>query len=245
MPVRDTAEEVRKKLESLADPEKAVILSRFFKTGRGEYGEGDIFWGIKVPEQRRVAREFRDIPLSHIKRLLTDPVHECRLTSLMILVDKYAKAGPELREEIFSFYLSCTEFINNWDLVDLSCEKIVGRHLHSTGSDRSILYRLAESESIWEQRIAVISTFRFIKNMEFEDTLKLCELLLDHRHDLIHKATGWMLRETGKRSIVTLRTFLDSHADVMPRTMLRYAIEKLDEKERRRYMDAKRAGRGE
>lgn len=236
------ASDVKKELQKIADAEKAVILARFFKTGKGQYGEGDIFIGVKVPEQRTVARSFSELPLPEIKKLLADPVHECRLTSLMILVDKYAKADAGTRDEIFGFYLDNTRYINNWDLVDLSCEKIVGRHLYSTGADRKVLYDLAARKYLWDQRIAVISTYWFIKNREFDDTVKLCEYFLGHRHDLIHKATGWMLREAGKRNISVLRDFLDRHAAVMPRTMLRYAIEKMDEPERKKYMNARSSG---
>lgn len=236
------ASAVKKELQNIADAEKAVILARFFKTGRGEYGEGDIFIGVKVPEQRKVAHSFRDLALPELKTLLKDPIHECRMTALMILVDKYAKADAAARDGIFSFYLENTRYINNWDLVDLSCEKIVGRHLYSMGGDRKILYDLAARDYLWDQRIAVISTYWFIKNREFDDTLRLCELFLNHRHDLIHKATGWMLREAGKRNINVLRGFLDMHAAIMPRTMLRYAIEKLDEPERKKYMGARNPG---
>lgn len=236
------ASSVKKDLQRIADPEKAVTLARFFKTGKGEYGEGDIFIGIKVPDQRNVARRFRELPLPELKTLLSDPVHECRLTALMILVDKYSKADVRTRGEIFDFYIGNTRYINNWDLVDLSCEKIIGRHLYSSGSDRSILYDLAGHDYLWDQRIAVVSTYWFIKNRDFDDTVRLCEYFLGHRHDLIHKATGWMLREAGKRDITVLREFLDRHAGVMPRTMLRYAIEKLDGTERKKYMDAKSSG---
>ena len=232
---------VKKELQSIADAEKAVILGRFFKSGKGEYGEGDIFIGIKVPEQRKVARRFLDLPLPELKKLLSDPIHECRLTALMILVDNYSKSDAKIRDEIFNFYLANTGYINNWDLVDLSCEKIIGRHLYNTGSDRKILYDLAAHDYLWDQRIAVISTYWFIKNRDFNDTISLCEYFLGHSHDLIHKATSWMLREAGKRNISVLREFLDRHAAVMPRTMLRYAIEKLDDAERKKYMNAKNA----
>ncbi len=233
--------DIKSELHGIADPVKAVHLSRFFKTGKGEYGEGDIFIGITVPEQRRVARRFSELPLAELEKLLSDPVHELRMTALMILVDKYSKADTAARDRIFRFYLARTRYINNWDLVDLSCDKIVGRHLYSTESDRSILYDLAARDYLWDQRIAVVSTYWFIKNREFDYTVRLCENFLHHKHDLIHKATGWMLREAGKRNIQVLRGFLDSYAAVMPRTMLRYAIEKLDEPERKKYMDARKS----
>jgi len=237
------AADVKKALHSLADPEQAVNLSRFFKTGKGEYGQGDIFIGVKVPAQRSIARRFMQMPLPELKLLLTDPVHECRLTALMILVDKYSKSDAPVRGHIFHFYTANTEYINNWDLVDLSCEKIVGRHLYTTGLDRKILYDLAARDYLWDQRIAVVSTYWFIKNRQFEDTIRLCEFFLGHKHDLIHKATGWMLREAGKRDINVLRKFLDHYAAVMPRTMLRYSIEKLEKTERQKYMNARSAGK--
>ena len=223
----------------MADPEKAAVLSRFFKTGKGEYGEGDMFIGIKVPDQRKIAGKYTAMSPDELHKLLADPIHECRLTALMILVNQYTDCVPEKRDEIYRFYLANTGFINNWDLVDLSCYKIIGRHLYSTGCDRRILDSLAASKNLWEQRIAVISTFHFIKNREYADTIRLCVFFLNHRHDLIHKATGWMLREIGKRDLNELRSFLERHAPVMPRTMLRYAIEKLDKAERKKYMNFK------
>lgn len=227
--------EIKAELKKSSDTAKAAILARFFKTGKGEYGEGDIFWGITVPVQRAIAKRHMDASLDDIAKLLAEPVHECRLTDLLILVQQYPKKSDDGRREIAEFYLAHTGHINNWDLVDLSAEKIIGPYL--ADRDRGILYRLAESSSIWEQRIAVLSTFHFIRNGDFADTVAICEKLMSHRHDLIHKATGWMLREAGKRDMAVLLEFLDRHHKSMPRTMLRYSIEKLDENSRKKYME--------
>jgi len=225
---------IKADLKKISDPDKANHLARFFKTGKGEYGEGDVFWGITVPEQRAIAKMHTDASLDDIKKLLHDPVHECRLTALLILVQQYSKSSGDAQKNIAEFYLSNAEKINNWDLVDLTASKILGHYLFD--KDRAILYKLAESTSLWEQRIAVVSTYHFIKNMDFGDTLSLCEKLINHKHDLIHKATGWMLREAGKRDLKVLTGFLDKHCKSMPRTMLRYAIEKLDDSQRKKYM---------
>ncbi len=227
-------DQLKSELQSLADPEKAGILSRFFKTGKGEYGEGDVFLGIKVPLQRVVARKYCNLPLRDAKKLLSSRVHEHRLTALFILVIQYQKADNSGRSRIADFYLSQTSGINNWDLVDLSAPKIVGAYLFD--KDKSILYRLAESSHLWDRRISVLATFYFISKGEFDDALKIAGMLLKDKHDLIHKAVGWMLREIGKRDIDTEEKFLDNHCKEMPRTMLRYAIEKFDEKKRKHYM---------
>ncbi|HOP30199.1 MAG TPA: DNA alkylation repair protein [Spirochaetota bacterium] len=226
--------QIKSDLKNAANPVKAVDLARFFKTGKGEYGEGDIFWGITVPVQREIAKKHFNATNDDIKKLLCEPVHECRLTALLILVQQYSKGDPVKRKMIADFYLSNTKMINNWDLVDLTADKILGHYLMD--KDRAVLYKLAESSSIWEQRIAVISTHHFIKNMDFKDTLSLCEKLMNHKHDLIHKATGWMLREAGKKDLTVLTGFLDRYCKVMPRTMLRYAIEKLDDNQKKKYM---------
>lgn len=228
------AETIKKELKKLADKEKAVKLSGFFKTGKGQYGEGDIFIGITVPDQRKTAKLFYDTGLTEIEKLIEDPIHEVRLTALLILIQKYSKADETGKKNIADFYLSKTSKINNWDLVDLSAHQIIGNYYYS--KDREILYKLAKSSSLWEQRIAVVSTYYFIKRNDFKEILAFSEMLLDHKHDLIHKATGWMLRETGKMDLSVLRKFLDKHHKIMPRTMLRYSIEKLDESERTKYM---------
>jgi 3-methyladenine DNA glycosylase AlkD len=228
------AENIKKELYKIADKEKAIHLSRFFKTGKGEYGEGDIFIGIRVPDQRKIAKLFPDTPLSEIENLLDDPVHEFRLTALLILIEMYKKADEEEKEKIVKFYLKKTSGINNWDLVDLSAPQIIGNYYYSRNRDK--LYQLVKSTNLWEQRIAVVSTYYFIKRKDFSEILAFSEILLEHKHDLIHKATGWMLREAGKMDINVLRNFLDKYHKTMPRTMLRYSIEKLDNSERQKYM---------
>ncbi len=230
-------DQIKRDLLRLSDPEKAKKLSGFFKTGKGQYGEGDIFLGIPVPEQRKVAKKYRDLPLSDIQELLSSKIHEHRLTALIILVSKYEKADDSGKKEIFSFYLKNTENINNWDLVDLSAPKIVGDYLFN--KDTSILFKLAKSDNLWERRIAVLSTFTFIRNNDFEDALHISKLLLRDEHDLIHKAVGWMLREIGKRDQETEERFLNKHCMQMPRTMLRYAIEKFDKNKRKFYLAQK------
>ena len=228
-----TSADVKNELIKIGNNEKAEILSRFFKTAPGEYGEGDIFLGIKVPDQRKIAVQYSDIDLTELVYLLKDPVHECRLTALLILVRKYEKKEVE-RKEIVDFYLENTDFINNWDLVDLSAPKILGPWLYTR--ERSILYSLAESGDLWKQRIAVLATYFFIKKGDFSETFALSELLLNHKHDLIHKAVGWMLRETGKIDQNEEERFLKKHYKKMPRTMLRYAIERFDEEKRGKYL---------
>ena len=223
-----------KELQNLANPEKAKILQRFFKTGKGEYGEGDLFLGIPVPEQRKLAKIYQGLTLTEVKKLLSSKYHEHRLTSLLILVIKYSKSDDSEKKDIIDFYLKNTRHINNWDLVDSSADKIIGDYL--LDKDRSILYKLATSDNLWERRIAIMATFRFIKNNQFKDTLKLSVLLLNDDHELIHKAVGWMLRETGKRNLSIEEDFLKNHYKKMPRTMLRYAIEKFDPEKRRTYL---------
>jgi len=226
--------QIRKELQHLADPDRAKILQKFFKTGKGQYGEGDVFLGIKVPEQRKLAKKYQGLTLKEINKLLSSKYHEHRLTSLLILVIKYSNADESGKREIADFYFKNTAHINNWDLVDSSADKIIGDYLLQR--ERSILYKLAKSENMWERRIAIMATFRFIKNNEFIDTLKISEILIRDDHDLIHKAVGWMLRETGKRDMAVEEAFLKKHYKKMPRTMLRYAIEKFDQKKRRTYL---------
>ncbi|MBU1201431.1 MAG: DNA alkylation repair protein [Nanoarchaeota archaeon] len=225
---------VKNDLEELRNLQKAKILSRFFKTGKGEYGEGDIFLGITVPLQRSVSKKYSNISFDEIQELLSSKVHERRLTSLFILVNKYKKSDANGKKEIFNFYLRNTKNVNNWDLVDLSAPNIVGNYL--LDKNKSILYKLAKSNNLWERRIAVLATYEFIKNNQFKDTLKIAEILLNDKHDLIHKAVGWMLREVGKRNQEKEESFLKKYAAAMPRTMLRYAIEKFDEKKRQFYL---------
>ena len=226
--------QLKSELNKLADKKQAAILAGFFKTGLGQYGAGDIFLGIKVPVQRAVARSYENLSLVELQKLLNNKIHEYRLIALMILLSQYKKADSAGKKKIVKFYLRNTKNINNWDLVDLSCYYILGDYL--LAKPRGILYKLAGSKNLWEKRISIISTFAFIRNKEFSDTLKICEILLNDRHDLIHKATGWMLREAGKRDEAVLMRFLDKHYKTMPRTMLRYAIEKLDNKKRKFYL---------
>ena len=214
-------------LQELADKEKAKFLQGFFKTGKGQYAEGDIFWGIKVPETRQIAKAYRNIPFSEIEKVIANPVHEVRLCALLILVERFKKSNETDRKTIVDFYLSNTQYINNWDLVDLSCYNILGNYL--LDKPRDILYHLAKSKNMWEQRIAIVSTWVFIRNRDFEDTLAISEMLLDHPHDLIHKAVGWMLRELSKRDETLMLNFVETHYKNLSRTTLRYAIERLTE----------------
>ena len=228
-----TSADVKKELLEKQDREKALQLSRFFKTGKGEYGEGDIFLGIKVPEQRKTAGKYADIDIDALSDLISDPVHECRLTALLILVIKYERKNSD-KKKIVDFYIDNISFINNWDLVDLSAPKILGPWLFS--QNRSMLYEFAESGDLWKQRIALLSTYYFIKKNDFNETFALAELLLKNKHDLIHKASGWMLREIGKINQDSEERFLKKYYRNMPRTMLRYAIERFDEEKRQKYL---------
>ncbi len=229
-----TAREISKILQSIANPVIAEHSQRFFKTGRGQYGEGDIFLGIRVPQLREQAGKFKALPLHEVQRLLLSAYHEERLCALLILVQKFAKETPAGQKAIYELYLKNTGRINNWDLVDLSAPQIVGAYL--ADKNRNILYKLARSKSLWERRIAVLATFYFIKNHQYEDALEIARMLLQDREDLIHKAVGWMLCETGKRNPAVEKEFLKSHYPIMPRTMLRYAIEKFPEEERLNYL---------
>jgi 3-methyladenine DNA glycosylase AlkD len=230
MPLRN----LRQSLRRHRNGEKAKILKGFFKTGPGEYAEGDIFLGVAVPVLRKLAREFKDIELMSAVELLRSSIHEERLLALLILILKYRGSNEKDKEKIYRIYLKNTGYINNWDLVDVTAKHIVGDYLRD--KDRGVLYELAKSPLLWDRRIAILSTFHFIENHQFEDTLKIAELLLSDRHDLIHKAVGWMLREVGKRNLETEENFLKVHHKSMPRTMLRYAIEKFPEYKRRRYL---------
>lgn len=221
-------------LFSYSDDEKKEVLPRFFKTGPGQYGEGDSFIGVSVPNTRKVAKQYADASLDLVEALLESEWHECRMCALLILVIKFKKSP----QEISTFYITHTKGINNWDLVDLSAPYILGSYLVDK-DDRSILYRLADSDILWNQRIAVVSTLMLIRNEQFEDTLSLAEKFLDTRHDLMQKAVGWMLREVGKRNEAILNAFLVKNSVNMPRTMLRYSIERLSEEQRNHYMNRK------
>jgi len=229
-----TAGNIQKALRDLADPVIAEHSQRFFKTGRGQYGEGDQFLGIRVPVIRVQAKRFENTSLQEIQRLLRAPFHEERLCALLMLVQKFSKSAADERKGIYQLYLNNTRHINNWDLVDSSAYHIVGAYL--ADKDRQALYTLARSESLWERRIAIIATLHLIRQSDFDDALAISGLLINDHEDLIHKAVGWMLREIGKRSLSVEKAFLKKHYKKMPRTMLRYAIEKFPEPERKAYL---------
>lgn len=232
-----TSKDVIDALKKIADPKIAEHSGRFFKSGPGEYGVGDQFLGIRVPKQREIAEKYRDLSFDEVVELLQSPFHEVRLTAVLILVYKYQKAkNPEEHEKTYQFYINHLEGVNNWDLVDSSAKYIAGHFLYEYDKDRSILYELSDSDDLWERRVAIMTTFYFIDQGDFEITLELAEKYLDAPEDLIHKATGWMLREIGKQDEDVLRDFLNPHYQKMPRTMLRYAIEKLDEPVRQMYL---------
>lgn len=222
-------------VHSLADPEKQKIFIRFFKTGAGQYGEGDQFLGLTVPQQRTLAKKYQQLPLSEIELLLKNPIHELRLIALIILTHHFQNNGSD-KKTIVDFYLDHTKWINNWDLVDLSAYKILGEYLRIHDARASVLYRLARSSNLWQRRIAIVSTFAFIRDNQLTHTFALSKELLHDTHDLIHKAVGWMLREAGKRNEQQLKQFLNAHASIMPRTALRYAIEKFPDSTRKHYL---------
>lgn len=230
----DIARNMREHLLESADPDKAKVLQGFFKTAKGSYGEGDIFAGIPVPKTRAVAKQYIHVDPEDVLPLLSDAVHECRLLALLVWVAQFPKSNEDRKKRIFDLYLSNTDKINNWDLVDLSAYQIVGEYLKD--KDHAPLYRLAESDYLWEQRISIVATWKYIRERKFEDTLQLADKLLQHPHDLIRKAVGWMLREVGKRDKQLLWDFLETRYTMMPRTMLRYAIEKFSPEERSFFM---------
>lgn len=232
---------VQEQVRLLANPQKALILQRFFKTGKGEYGEGDVFLGLTVPQVRLVAKQFQDLPIKEIKQLLHSKIHEERLLALIIMVNRFKKADEKMQKEIFDFYLANTKWINNWDLVDLSSEYVVGGYLFQKMRAKiehppapleggfPVLTKLVKSKLVWDRRIAIMATFQFIKNKKHEETFRIAKLLLHDEHDLIHKAVGWMLREVGKRiSEEVEESFLKEYYKEMPRTMLRYAVERFN-----------------
>ncbi|MBF0100023.1 MAG: DNA alkylation repair protein [Desulfobacterales bacterium] len=229
-----SVEHVLKILNQMGDPKIAAHSQRFFKTGKGEYAEGDQFLGIRVPVLRKLARDYRDISIDDASQILTSPFHEARLFALILLVNYYKRASIEEKKCIYESYLDNTQYINNWDLVDSSAEHIVGAYLDN--QNKMPLYQLAKSTNMWERRIAMLSTFHYIKKYQFEDALNVCSQLLFDTEDLIHKAVGWMLREIGKRDIDKEEAFLKKYYRQMPRTMLRYAIEKFPEKKRIGYL---------
>jgi 3-methyladenine DNA glycosylase AlkD len=228
---------LRKELYALADPADAKFLQGFFKTGPGQYGAGDKFLGLRVPDMRRLVREYPDLEDSQALEMLRSRWHEERLLALLFLVRSYRRGDKAVRATVHRAYLANTRYINNWDLVDASAHYIVGQHLEARNI--RLLERLARSDDIWERRIAIVATFHFIRAGEFRPTLKIAKLLVDDTHDLIHKAVGWMLREVGKRDRRVLDTFLRKHYRTMPRTMLRYAIERHPERVRKQYLRIK------
>ena len=230
-----SAAAISKELRALASPDTAAILQRFFKTGPGQYGDGDVFLGIKVPPLRALARQHRDTDLKTITKLLDSRYHEERLFALLLLMQFYELGSDEDQSAAYDLYLRNTQRINNWDLVDISAPHIVGHYLQDR--PRKVLDKLACSSSLWERRIAILATFHFIRLNEFADTLRIAETLLGDEHDLMHKAAGWMLREVGKRDLAAEEGFLQQHYHVMPRTMLRYAIEHFPEQRRRQYLN--------
>ncbi len=225
-----------KELEQEKNPAQAKILSKFFKTGKGEYGEGDIFLGIKVPVLRKIAKNHTDLQLKDLQILIDSPIHEHRLTALFILTYQFPKTSESEQQKMVNFYLKNAKKINNWDLVDLSAPKILGEYYLHKPDERQKLYQLAVSNNLWEKRIAMLSTYTLIKNKQFEDALKIADILINDSHDLIHKAVGWMLREIGKIDQQTEEKFLAERYKKMPRTMIRYAIEKFDPEKRKYYM---------
>ncbi len=230
-------DDVKRELEKYINPEKAKFPPRFFKTGKGEYGEGDIFIGVTVPDCKTVALKYKGTSLEEVLKLLKSPIHEERLIALFILTEQFRKGDKRKKLEIYDLYLNNTKFINNWDLVDSSAYKIVGTFL--LDKERKILYQLAESKHIWERRIAIVSTMIFIRNNQLDDTLKISEKLLKDKHDLIQKAVGWLLRELGKKDQRLLANFIKKHYIQIPRTTLRYAIERFSEKEKKDFLSGK------
>lgn len=233
----DQAIQISQQLRALASPETAANLRRFFKTGPGQYGEGDVFLGIKVPPLRALAKRFPDADLGTISKLLASPYHEERLFALLLLMQFYQAGDEAARQAAYDLYLGHTRHINNWDLVDVSAPRIVGRHLQDR--PREVLQQLARSSSLWERRIAILATAWFIRADDYADTLRISGMLLQDEHDLMHKAVGWMLREVGKRDLAAEEDFLRRHYRGMPRTMLRYAIERFPEPKRQNYLHGK------
>lgn len=224
---------LRRELKRNSDEKKALVLARFFKTGEGQYGYGDVFLGISVPKQREIAIKYKNLPFLDIFQLLKSEIHEERLIALLILVHNFQREQM-MQRKIYEFYIKNIKRINNWDLVDLSSDKIVGGYL--IDKPKTVLYKMAKSENVWERRVAIISTYYFIKNLKFDETLKIAEILINDEHDLIQKAVGWMLREVGNRNIDAETKFLKKHYKNMGRTALRYAIEKFPEKLRKSYL---------
>ncbi len=233
---KQTSHAVKRELFSVAVKKRAKINTRFFKTGKGEYGEGDEFIGVTTPNQHKIARKFKDLIFEELEKLLLSKKHECRSVALLIIVLRYKKSDEKEKKKIVSFYLKNLKSVNNWDLVDSSAWKILGvYYLEHKGREK--LYSLARSKDLWKKRIGIVSTFAFIRDGKLKLTLEIAEILLKDKHDLIHKATGWMLREVGKKDKKVLITFLTKHAGMMPRTTLRYSIEKFSKSERKKWLN--------
>ncbi len=229
------SKDAERALASYSSPKQAANLSRFFKTAPGQYGEGDKFIGVTTPQQRLVANQlYKELSLPAIASLLHSPIHEYRSTALLMLVKRYEKGGKEEKQRIFQLYLKNLRFINNWDLVDLSAPNIVGAHLQNRS--KRLIFQFSRSKSLFTRRISIVSTYFFIKHKSYKETLAISKILLEDKHDLIHKAVGWMLREVGKRNQEAEEKFLRLHCKKMPRTMLRYAIERFSDEKKRKYM---------
>ncbi|MEZ0608358.1 DNA alkylation repair protein [Fibrella sp. WM1] len=225
---------VRQAILAQEQPERASFVARYFKTQPGQYGEGDVFLGLSMPQQHALSRQFRTLPIAETEQLVQDPYHECRMVGLLIWNEQAKRGGAVVRQELADRYVANRQFINNWDLVDSSCPTTLGLHL--LNNDRAVLYELAQQDHLWSQRIALVTTWQFIRHSQFGDTFALVDQLMTHRHDLIHKAMGWMLREVGKRNIDALDEFLHDYARRLPRTTLRYALERHDPASRREFM---------
>lgn len=228
-------EKIKSEMKKLANTEIAEHSQKFFKTGKGEYAEGDIFIGIRVPVIRQLAKKYREITLDEMETILQSPIHEQRMLALIFLVNRYQKGNDVEQKNIYNICLKNLGFINNWDLVDISIPHIVGAYLFD--KDRKILFKMAKSKNLWQRRIAIMATFHFIRNNDFSHALTIAEMLLNDREDLLHKAAGWMLREVGNRNLAEEEVFLKRHYKSMPRTMLRYAIEKFPEDKRKKYLE--------
>jgi 3-methyladenine DNA glycosylase AlkD len=231
---------IEKELLNLKNDERSKVLKRFFKTGIGEYGEGDIFLGIYVPIIRNVCKKYSNLDLFKIQKLLESKYHEFRFSALIILINKFEKGTKKNKKDIFNFYLKNLKYINNWDLVDVSSHKIIGSYIFNCSKkDINILYTFSKSNNLWKKRIAIISLWYFIRKDNFQDSIKICEILIDDKENLINKACGWMLREIGKRDANILYDFLDKYANIMPRVELRYSVEKLEKEDKLKYLNKK------
>jgi len=230
--------QIKKELQKLANPQKAKILQKFFKTGKGEYGEGDVFLGIPMSDLRQIAKQYQETDLKELEQILCSAIHEYRMVALLIASSQYKKeTKKQKKKEIYKFFIKHSKQINNWDLVDVNVPGVVGDYL--LDNDRAILYKFAQSKNLWQRRIAVLACYAFIRENDFKDILKISKILLNDEHDLIHKAVGWMLREVGKRDQAVLENFLQKHYQKMPRMMLRYSIEKFEEGKRKKYLKNK------